>query len=102
MGNLMIETKWYLLHPATLTDETLIIVLVLGKYGRDKEGTEYLLEACRIGCDLHLFQQNAPEFGHRPPHILHQKWTQVRAVTAWALFNFQLWDSFFFVQVSRR
>ncbi|KAJ4377619.1 hypothetical protein N0V83_000446 [Neocucurbitaria cava] len=68
----------------------LCLFMVLGKYGRDKVGHTFLLEACRIGRDLGLFQSQPLEASWSRSSETQRKWENVRAVTAWALFNFQM------------
>ncbi|CAO2647272.1 Nn.00g081940.m01.CDS01 [Neocucurbitaria sp. VM-36] len=70
------------------------LFMVLGKYGRDKVGYTFLLEACRIGRDLGLFQSQPVGASPQLSSEAQRKWGNVRAVTAWALFNFQLSMSF--------
>jgi len=66
----------------------LALFMVFGKHGRDKVGYVFLQEACRIAQSLGLFQLSTS--AARPHHIPIKKWDKARAVTAWALFNFQL------------
>jgi hypothetical protein len=66
----------------------LCLFMWLGKHGRDKQGYNFLLEACRIARSMGLFRlQSASQ---KPPHISDAIWGKARAVSAWALFNFQL------------
>ncbi|KAF1969721.1 hypothetical protein BU23DRAFT_651917 [Bimuria novae-zelandiae CBS 107.79] len=69
--------------------------MVFGKHGRDKVGYVFLQEACRLAHNLGLFCLPSPSF-QRPHHVPQHKWERARAVTAWALFNFQLTMSFLF------
>ncbi|KAF2685363.1 hypothetical protein K458DRAFT_23460 [Lentithecium fluviatile CBS 122367] len=71
----------------------LCLFMVLGKHGRDKVGHTFLLEACRIARSLGLFRL-APSASQKPPHVCREKWEKARAVSAWALFNFQSTMSF--------
>lgn len=66
------------------------LFLVLGKHGRDKIGHTYLLEACRMGRDLGFFDESPTLTNHMPLEANDVEWVHVRAVTAWALFNFQI------------
>lgn len=68
----------------------LCLYLFLGKHGRDKEGHEYLLEACQIGQSLGLFQPQSPKSCPKPYNVVQEDWDRTWAITAWALFNFQL------------
>ncbi|KAF2191960.1 hypothetical protein K469DRAFT_555285 [Zopfia rhizophila CBS 207.26] len=68
----------------------LLLYLVLGKHGRDKVGHTFLIEACRIGRDLGLFRLLPSTSIQKPLGVPEAKWERARAVTAWALFNFQL------------
>ncbi|KAF2125451.1 hypothetical protein P153DRAFT_348622 [Dothidotthia symphoricarpi CBS 119687] len=70
------------------------LYIVFAKYCRDKDGYVYLLEACRIGHELGLFQHQPSQASQKPPHVTQAKWDKVRDVTAWSLFNFQLSMSF--------
>ncbi|KAJ4293412.1 hypothetical protein N0V90_008695 [Kalmusia sp. IMI 367209] len=74
----------------------LALFMVFGKHGRDKVGYMFLQEACRIARQLGLFRLPSPSSIHRPPHIPQERWERARAVTAWALFNFQLTMSFIY------
>lgn len=65
-------------------------VLVLGKHGRDKDGLSFLLEACRISHNLGLFSVQLSQANHNATDASSKRCEKVRAVTAWALFNFQL------------
>jgi hypothetical protein len=65
------------------------LFLVLGKHGRDKVGHTFLLEACRISRTLGLFRVSHSAL-QKPSHVPEAKWEKARAVTAWAMFNFQL------------
>ncbi|KAF2703392.1 hypothetical protein K504DRAFT_177266 [Pleomassaria siparia CBS 279.74] len=67
----------------------LCLYMVLGKHGRDKVGHTFLVEACRIARDLGLFRVSSSS-SQRPRRVPQDKWEKTRAVTAWALFNFQL------------
>jgi hypothetical protein len=64
--------------------------LVLGKLGRDKAGHVFLAEACRMSQELGLFSTPSSHPSQSPPSVPQEKWDSVRAVTAWAVFNFQL------------
>ncbi|KAL6706189.1 hypothetical protein ACN47E_005924 [Coniothyrium glycines] len=66
------------------------LFLVLGKYGRDKVGQNYLLQACQIGDRLGLFDKTAKLSNSLHYNVRQEQWNEVRAVTAWSLFNFQL------------
>ncbi|KAF1954077.1 hypothetical protein CC80DRAFT_536957 [Byssothecium circinans] len=70
----------------------LCLYMVLGKHGRDKVGNMFLSEACRIARDMGLFRV----LPHYPEnhHVSIKNLEKARAVTAWALFNFQLAMSF--------
>ncbi|KAF2826881.1 hypothetical protein CC86DRAFT_406123 [Ophiobolus disseminans] len=70
------------------------LYLFLGKHGRDKAGHVFLAEACRIGQDLGLFGSESPHATQKHSSIPMNKWSHMRAVTAWTLFNFQLNMSF--------
>jgi hypothetical protein len=74
-----------------LTDKQLD--LFLGKVGRDKSGHVFLTEACRMSEELGLFSEHSSYAEHNSPSVPERKWDVVRAVTAWALFNFQLYAS---------
>lgn len=78
----------------TKIQAALLLYLVLGKHGRDKVGQGFLIEACRIARDLGLFRVPFASSQQRTDRVSIEKWTRVRAVTAWALFNFQLSMSF--------
>lgn len=67
----------------------LCLFMVLGKHGRDKVGHTFLLEACRIARTLGLFRVSHSA-SQKPSHVSEAKWETARAVSAWALFNFQL------------
>ncbi|KAJ8108843.1 hypothetical protein OPT61_g7887 [Boeremia exigua] len=64
--------------------------LVLGKYGRDLDGKPFLLEACATAQILGLFEHGSPQNDTTPSHISVDRWRRARAVTAWAINNFQL------------
>jgi len=69
------------------------LYMVLGKHGRDKVGHSFLVEACRIAQEIGLFRvsPSTSVLLHQKPYgVPAEKWERVRAVTAWALFNFQL------------
>lgn len=70
--------------------------LVLGKHGQDKVGHTFLEEACRIGRALGFFSSEPASTSQCPTHVSPAKWQTVRAVTAWALFNFQIAMSFIY------
>ncbi|KAH7079542.1 hypothetical protein FB567DRAFT_124351 [Paraphoma chrysanthemicola] len=70
------------------------LYLFLGKHGRDKSGHEFLVEACKISKDLGLFDAQPSHQVHKPQFASQNQWDHVRAVTAWALFSFQLNMSF--------
>jgi len=72
------------------------LYLFLGKQGRDKAAQPYLVEACRIGTSLGLFQSPHPQPTHSPHSATNERWAHVRAVTAWSLFQFQLLMSFIY------
>ena len=74
----------------TKIQAALLLFLVLGKHGRDKVGQTFLHEACRIARNLGLFRVSSASSHQRPEGVSDEKWTRVRSVTAWALFNFQL------------
>lgn len=74
-------------HSLPRLQAALLLYLVLGKHGRDKVGHTFLVEACRIGRELGLFRLT-PML--KPQGAPNDKWDRVRAVTSWALFNFQL------------
>jgi hypothetical protein len=40
--------------------------------------------------ELGLFKKHSSYASQRSPSVPHKTWDRVRAVTAWALFNFQL------------
>lgn len=71
-----------------------MIDVALRKHGGDKIGHSYLLEACRIGRDLGIFDGHTPLRNQGGPDYYGEEWnkelTKVLAVTAWALFNFQM------------
>ncbi|KAJ4346866.1 uncharacterized protein N0V89_010799 [Didymosphaeria variabile] len=73
----------------TRVQAALALFMVFGKHGRDRVGYMFLQEACRLARTLGLFRLPSPAT-QRPPHIQQEKWDRARAVTAWALFNFQL------------
>lgn len=64
--------------------------LVLAKYGRDRDGQRFLLEACVTAQNLGLFDYELPRNSTVPTHISVDRWKRARAVTAWAVNNFQL------------
>jgi hypothetical protein len=66
------------------------LYMVLGKHGRDKVGHSFLVEACRIAHEIGLFRILPSTSVQKPYGVPEEKWERVRAVTAWALFNFQL------------
>ncbi|CAI6295676.1 unnamed protein product [Periconia digitata] len=74
----------------TRIQSALCIFMVLGKHGRDKVGSMFLNEACRIARDMGLFRVSLPS----PEKPVDKRWERSRAVTAWSLFNFQLEMSF--------
>jgi hypothetical protein len=43
-----------------------------------------------MGEELGLFSPQLSHVSQAPLHVSQEKWDSVRAVTAWALFNFQL------------
>ncbi|KAF3009503.1 hypothetical protein E8E13_003784 [Curvularia kusanoi] len=68
----------------------MIMYLVLAKYGRDREGHKFLAEACKSAQKLGLFDFESPYNKATPTHISADRWNRARAVTAWAVYNFQL------------
>ncbi|KAF2871303.1 hypothetical protein BDV95DRAFT_668628 [Massariosphaeria phaeospora] len=78
----------------TRLQAALCIYMVLGKHGRDKVGHAFLVEACRIARDLGLFRLSPTAALRKSHRVPEERWEKVRAVTAWALFNFQLSMSF--------
>ncbi|KAF2021291.1 hypothetical protein BU24DRAFT_18465 [Aaosphaeria arxii CBS 175.79] len=78
----------------TRLQAAMCLYLVLGKHGRDKVGYTMLAEACRIGRDLGLFRLTSSS--PKSSSVSSARWEKARAVTAWALFNFQLTMSFTF------
>lgn len=76
-------------YSLTRLQAALCLYMVLGKHGRDKVGHAFLLEACEIARNLGLFRLSTNALP-KPQHIPKEKWERVRAVTVWALFNFQL------------
>ncbi|KAJ4330572.1 hypothetical protein N0V87_009878 [Didymella glomerata] len=68
----------------------MIFYLVLAKYGRDRDGQRFLLEACISAQNLGLFDHESPQNKTTPTHISVDRWRRARAVTAWAVHNFQL------------
>ncbi|KAF2626280.1 hypothetical protein BU25DRAFT_440684 [Macroventuria anomochaeta] len=68
----------------------MILYLVLAKYGRDRDGQKFLLEACITAQNLGLFDHESPHHSTTPSHISVDRWRRARAVTAWAVHNFQL------------
>lgn len=82
------STLTHFLASYNFTDEQLD--LFLGKVGRDKSGHVFLTEACRMSEELGLFSEYSQYAEHNSPSVPERKWDVVRAVTAWALFNFQL------------
>jgi hypothetical protein len=74
----------------SVVTNTAVSDLFLGKIGRDKAGHVYLVEACRMSQELGLFSSELSHASQAPPYVLQEKWSSVRAVTAWSLFNFQL------------
>ncbi|KAF3054193.1 hypothetical protein E8E11_012008 [Didymella keratinophila] len=68
----------------------MIFYLVLAKYGRDRDGQRFLLEACISAQNLGLFDHESPQNKTTPTHISVDRWRRARAVTAWAVYNFQL------------
>ncbi|KAF1996448.1 hypothetical protein P154DRAFT_320031 [Amniculicola lignicola CBS 123094] len=68
----------------------MLLFMVLGKHGRDKDGHPFLLEACHIAQELKLFRLPPTASGNKMPGLSEQKWEKARAVAAWSLFNFQL------------
>ncbi|KAJ4373532.1 hypothetical protein N0V86_007673 [Didymella sp. IMI 355093] len=68
----------------------MIFYLVLAKYGRDRDGQRFLLEACISAQNLGLFDLESPQNSTTPTHISVDRWRRARAVTAWAVHNFQL------------
>lgn len=68
----------------------MILYLVLAKYGRDREGQSFLTEACKSAQNLGLFDFESPHNKTTPTHISVDRWNRARAVTAWAVHNFQL------------
>jgi hypothetical protein len=75
----------------TRLQAALLLFLVLGKHGRDKVGHMFLGEACRVGHHIGLFRFSSSSSTQRPPGVSEATWERARAVTAWALFNFQLY-----------
>jgi hypothetical protein len=67
----------------------LCLFMIEGKHGRDKVGHSFLLEACRIARSLGLFRLPSSP-AQNPSHVSFDTWAKARAVSAWALFNFQL------------
>ncbi|KAH3912744.1 hypothetical protein HBH56_118810 [Parastagonospora nodorum] len=78
----------------TRIQAAICLYLFLGKVGRDKSGHVFLTEACRMSEELGLFSEHSSYAEHNSPSVPERKWDVVRAVTAWALFNFQLNMSF--------
>lgn len=72
------------------------LFLVLGKHGRDKVGYTFLVEACKIAGNMNLFASGFHPAGQSASRVSQNSWERVRAVTAWALFNFQLEMSFIY------
>src|SRR4051794_2142500 len=70
----------------TRIQSALCLFMVLGKHGRDKVGSMFLGEACRMARDMGLFRVSLPS--QQKP--VNDRWEKSRAVTAWSLFNFQL------------
>lgn len=68
-----------------------LLFLFLGKHGRDKVGQTFLADSCRIARDLGLFRLSTSPLTERPKDVPEAKWDKARAVSAWALFNFQLY-----------
>ncbi|KAF2744922.1 hypothetical protein M011DRAFT_407366 [Sporormia fimetaria CBS 119925] len=74
----------------TKLQAALLLFMVIGKHGRDKTAHGFLVEACRMGRDLGLFEGGTSPSPQRPSGVSPEKWATVRAATAWSLFNFQL------------
>ncbi|KAF1928400.1 uncharacterized protein M421DRAFT_63540 [Didymella exigua CBS 183.55] len=68
----------------------MIFYLVLAKYGRDRDGQRFLVEACKSAQNLGLFDEETSQNSGTPTHISVDRWRRARAVTAWAIHNFQL------------
>jgi hypothetical protein len=78
------------LHLFSITNRSSALDLFLGKVGRDKCGHVFLVEACRMSEELGLFSKHSSYAKHLSASVPQDRWDVVRAVTAWALFNFQL------------
>ncbi|UPX19678.1 uncharacterized protein EKO05_0009933 [Ascochyta rabiei] len=68
----------------------MIFYLVLAKYGRDRDGQRFLLDACKTAQHLGLFYHESSHYSTTPSHVSVDRWERARAVTAWAVHNFQL------------
>ncbi|KAF2269450.1 hypothetical protein CC78DRAFT_575010 [Lojkania enalia] len=68
----------------------MLLFLILGKHGRDKVGHMFLAEGCRMALDLGLFRVLPAASTAHAQEAPRKKLERVRAVTAWALFNFQI------------
>ncbi|XPS80710.1 hypothetical protein M3J07_012683 [Ascochyta lentis] len=68
----------------------MIFYLAMAKYGRDRDGQRFLLEACMTAQNLGLFHYEPTHNCITPSHVSVDRWKRARAVTAWAVHNFQL------------
>jgi hypothetical protein len=75
----------------TRLQSAMLLYMVLGKNGRDKAGHTYLVDACRMARDLGLSCLSTSTQLLKPFEVSDGRWERARAVTAWALFNFQLY-----------
>jgi hypothetical protein len=92
--SLLCTPQWRYLHTMrTFTNNNSNTDLFLGKHGRDKAGHVFLAEACRIGQLLGMFDSRSLRTSYEPSSLHQEKWNKIRAVTAWTLFNFQLYAS---------
>ena len=69
----------------------LVLYLVSAKHGRDKAGHNFLVDACRMGQELGLFTIQTPL--NKEEDLAEDKLSRLRTVTAWGLFNFQLYET---------
>ncbi|KAF2652047.1 hypothetical protein K491DRAFT_719302 [Lophiostoma macrostomum CBS 122681] len=74
----------------TSLQSAMLLYLVLGKNGRDKVGYTLLVDACRMARNLGLSCESTSAYVLKPSGVSDDRWGTARAVTAWALFNFQL------------
>lgn len=82
---------WDLEEADSLTkiQSAMILYIIIGSHGRDKDGDTFLVEACNKGKALGLFDASVPDTLHKPEVMEVTKWLKLRTVVAWALFNFQ-------------